>query len=406
MRSMGKEVKIGQKSVEPTRMKLPKERENDYSRDVMKKRAEYLSGLSDYPIEHLTAGSVDPELTRGNIESIIGFAQVPVGVVGPLRINGEHASGDFYIPLGTTEGALIASYNRGARAISLSGGVNVVVTDDGIQRAPYFVLENVFQAKEFIQWVQQNFTALQEVASSTTRHGKLESHQSFIHGRTVYLRLRFSTGDAMGMNMITKASHEICHYIIANFPVKEYAIESNMAVDKKPAHINSITGRGKTVTAEIFMKKAVISRFLRTTAKGIDDAYRRQVAGGQMAGIVGSNGHIANGLAALFLACGQDLANVSESCMGYIYTEALGEDLYVSLKLPSLIIGTIGGGVSLPTQRECLEIIGCYGKGKAKKFAEVATATLIAGEISLAASVVAGDFVTAHEKYGRNKPGK
>ncbi len=400
---MEKGVKTG-KNVQSAKMKLPKDRDNDYSRNVMEQRASYLSELGNYPVSHLTSGSVDPELTRGNIESIIGFAQVPVGVIGPLLINGEHARGDFYVPLSTTEGALIASYNRGARAISLSGGVNVVVTDDAIQRAPYFVLENVFKAKEFVGWIDKNFSVLQDVSATTTRHGKLESFQSFLHGRTVYLRLNFSTGDAMGMNMITKASHEICHYIIANFPVDHYAIESNMAVDKKPAYINSIMGRGKTVTAEIILEKAIISRFLRTTAKGIDDAYRRQVAGGQMAGIVGSNGHIANGLAAVFLACGQDLANVVESCMGYIYTETMGDDLYISLKLPSLIIGTVGGGVSLPTQRECLEILGCYGTGKAKKFAEVVTATLMAGEISLAASVVAGDFVTAHEKYGRNKP--
>ncbi|MFW6222125.1 MAG: hydroxymethylglutaryl-CoA reductase [Bacteroidota bacterium] len=393
------------KNTQSANMKLPKDRNNNYSQRVMEQRASFLSDLSKYPISHLTSGSVDPELTRGNIESIIGFAQVPVGVVGPLRINGEHASGDFYIPLSTTEGALIASYNRGARAISLCGGVNVVVTDDGIQRAPYFVLENVFKAKEFMRWIEKNFSALQQICASTTNHGKLESYQCFLHGRTVYLRLHFSTGDAMGMNMVTKASYEICHYIVANFPVELYAIESNMAVDKKPAHINAIMGRGKTVTAEIFMKKAIISRFLHTTAKDIDDAYRRQVAGGQMAGIVGSNGHIANGLAAIFLACGQDLGNVADSCMGYIYTEAMSDDLYVSLKLPSLIIGTVGGGVSLPTQRECLEIIGCYGTGKAKKLAEVVVATLMAGEISLAASVVAGDFVSAHEKYGRNKPG-
>ncbi len=402
---MEKGIKTGE-NIQSAKMKLPKDRDNNYSRSVMEQRASYLSELSNHPISHLTSGSVDPELTRGNIESIIGFAQVPVGVIGPLRINGEHASGDFYVPLSTTEGALISSYNRGARAISLSGGVNVVVTNDGIQRAPYFVLENVFKAKEFVGWIDKNFSILQGICAGTTNHGKLESFQSFLHGRTVYLRLHFSTGDAMGMNMVTKASCEICHYIVANFPVELYAIESNMAVDKKPAHINSIMGRGKTVTAEIFMKKAIISRFLRTTAKDIDDAYRRQVAGGQMAGIVGSNGHIANGLAAVFLACGQDLGNIAESCMGYIYTEAMGDDLYISLKLPSLIIGTVGGGVSLPTQRECLEIIGCYGTGKAKKFAEVVTATLMAGEISLAASVVAGDFVSAHEKYGRNKPGE
>jgi len=402
---MRKRINTG-KTLQSSKKKLPKDRHNDYSQDAMGQRASFLSELSNYSVSHLTSGSVDPELTRGNIESIIGFAQVPVGVIGPLRINGEHATGDFYIPLSTTEGALISSYNRGARAISLSGGVNVVVTDDGIQRAPYFVLENVFKAKEFVGWIDKNFSALQEISASTTSHGKLESFQSFLHGKTVYLRLHFSTGDAMGMNMITKASYKICDYIAANFPIDRYAIESNMAVDKKPAYINSIMGRGKTVTAEIFMKKGVISRFLRTTAKDIDDAYRHQVAGGQMAGIVGSNGHFANGLAAVFLACGQDLANIAESCMGYIYTEVIGDDLYVSLKLPSLIIGTVGGGVSLPTQRECLEIIGCYGAGKGKKFAEVVAASLMAGEISLAASIVAGDFVRAHEKYGRNRPSR
>ncbi|MFO7874317.1 MAG: hypothetical protein R6U62_07525 [Bacteroidales bacterium] len=177
-----------------------------------------------------------------------------------------------------------------------------------------------------------------------------------------------------------------------------------MAVDKKPSQINTIQGRGKTVTAEVRIKEEVVTKFLRTTAREIDTAYRRQVAGSQLAGVLGSNGHLANGIAALFLACGQDLANISESCVGYIYTEVIEKDLYVSLHLPSLVIGTIGGGVSLPTQKECLQIIGCYGNGKARKLAEVAAATLMAGELSLAASIVAGDFVTAHEKFGRNRP--
>lgn len=372
--------------------------------EAMVARADFLAQNSKSYINYLTDSSIDPELTRGNIESIIGFAQVPVGAMGPLRINGEHARGDFFVPLATTEGALVASYNRGAMAISLSGGVNVAVTSSGIQRAPYFVLENVFKAREFVEWVELNFDKLREVAGNTTDHGNLIRFNSYIQGRIVYLRLHFTTGDAMGMNMITKASHEVCKYIRQHFPILNFAIESNMAVDKKPANINTILGRGKSVTAEVRFTEQVIRRFLRTTAREIDLAYHRQVTGAQLAGVLGSNGHVANGIAALFLACGQDMANVSESCVGYIYTETMDNDLYVSLQIPSLIVGTVGGGVSLPTQKECLEIIGCHGDGKVLKFAEIAAATVMAGEISLAASIVAGDFTTAHEKFGRNRP--
>ena len=385
-------------------MKLPKDRENDYSRKIMKARAEFLAKESNQKMEYLHNSIIDPELTKGNIENIIGFAQLPVGVIGPLTINGEHTNGDLYIPLSTSEGALVASYNRGARAISLSGGVNVLVARDKIQRAPYFILENVFKAKDFTDWLETSFDQLKEVTRKSTNHGELTGYSTYIHGRIVYVRLEFTTGDAMGMNMITKASQDICRYIKKHYPIQSYAIESNMATDKKPSHINAILGRGKTVTAEVLLKERVISRFLKTTARDIDNAYRRQVAGGQIAGIMGSNGHLANGIAALFMACGQDLANVSESCVGYIYTEAIEKDLYVSLHLPSLVAGTVGGGTSLPTQKECLRLIGCHGAGNARRFAEVAAATLMAGELSLAASIVAGDFVTAHEKFGRNRP--
>ncbi len=385
-------------------MRIPKNRDNDYSREAIEKRIGFLSKKSGQPIRYLHNSAVDPELTRGNIESIIGFSQVPVGIIGPLKVNGQHASGDFYIPMSTTEGALISSYNRGARAVSLSGGANVLVSKDNIQRAPYFVLEDVFQAGEFIEWLAVNYDHLKKVAESTTTHGQLLGYNPYIQGRIVYVRFSFHSGDAMGMNMITRATQEICRYISQHFPLQGFAIESNMAVDKKPAHINTILGRGKTVTAEVLFKKRVISRFLRTTAQKINLAYHRQVTGAQIAGTFGSNGHVANGIAALFLACGQDMANVSESCNGYIYTEDVDGDLYVSLQIPSMVIGTVGGGVSLPTQRECLEIIGCHGEGKVLRFAEIVAATLIAGEISLAASIVAGDFVTAHEKFGRNRP--
>jgi hydroxymethylglutaryl-CoA reductase (NADPH) len=384
--------------------KLPKNRKNDYSREAIRDRIEKLSGMNGSPLKYLEQSPVDPGLTRGNIENIIGFSQVPVGIMGPLAVNGIHARGEFFVPLSTTEGALVASYNRGARAITMSGGANVVVYRDMIQRAPYFVLADVFKAIEFLDWFDVSFKTFQKIAANTTSHGKLESYNPFMQGRIVLIRMNFSTGDAMGMNMITKASHEICKYIEHHFPVENCVLESNLAVDKKPSAVNTILGRGKSVTAEVLFTERVITRLLRTTSREIDLAYRRQVAGGQLGGVLGSNGHVANGLAAVFLACGQDMANISESCVGYIYTEAVGNDLYVSLNMPSLIIGTVGGGVSLPTQKECLEIMDCHGDGKAGKFAEIVTATLLAGEISLAASLVAGDFVIAHEKYGRNRP--
>ncbi len=385
-------------------MNLPKNRKDDYSEDAIRQRIKFLHNCSGFEAKHLTQSHIDPQLTKGNIENIIGFSQVPIGAIGPLKINGEHAQGEFYVPLSTTEGALVSSFNRGARVITLSGGANVAVVRDSIQRAPLFELKNLFQAKEFVDWISKQFVWLQQIAQSTTNNGKLLGYNSFIQGKVVFLRLNFSTGDAMGMNMVTKATQEVCEYIAGNFPIVSYSIESNMAVDKKPAHINSILGRGKTVSAEVTIKKDILSKYLRTTAKKLEKTYHQQVTGGFLAGTLGMNGHYANGIAALFLACGQDLANISESCVGFTSLEAVDDDLYVSVNLPSLVIGTVGGGVALPTQRECLELIGCYGSGKSKRFAEIVAATALAGEISLEASIVAGDFVSAHEKYGRNKP--
>ncbi len=385
-------------------MNLPKNRKDDYTEDAISRRIKYLHEYSGFEATQLTKSTIDPQLTKGNIENLIGFTQVPVGAIGPLKINGDHAKGEYYIPLSTTEGALISSFNRGARVITLSGGANVVVVRDSIQRAPFFELENLFKAREFIEWIGKQFVWLQQIAQSTTNNGKLLNYNAFMQGKIVFLRLNFSTGDAMGMNMITKATHEVCKYISGHFPIKHYSLESNMAVDKKPAHINSILGRGKTVSAEVVIKKNILSKFLHTTAHQIEKAYHRQVTGSFLAGTMGVNGHYANGITAMFLACGQDLANITESSVGYSSVEVIDEDLYVSVNLPSLVVGTVGGGVSLPTQRECLELIGCYGTGKSKKFAEIVAATALAGEISLEASIVAGDFVSAHEKYGRNKP--
>ena len=383
---------------------LPKDRVNDYSKDIITKRIEFLEEVTRTDLSAINKYTIDPELSRGNIENIIGFTQIPIGVIGPLLINGEYAKGDFYVPMATLEGALISSYNRGARVISLSGGANVVVMQDTIQRAPFFVFKNIKKAKEFIIWLRENFSNIKKISSQTTNHGKLHSFKSFLIGRSVYVRLEFSSGDAMGMNMITKATSEVCKYIVENFEVEKCVIESNMAVDKKPAYINMILGRGKSVSAEVRIPEKYVKRYFMTTPKKMVDNYRGQMLGNTLAGVNGCTYHFANGLAAIFIACGQDAANVADSSTGIINMEVIESDLYVSIYLPSLVLGTIGGGTSLPAQKSCLELMKCYGKNNVKKFAEIDTAALLCGEISLAAAITAGDFIEAHEKYGRNRP--
>lgn len=384
--------------------RIPKDPRNNYTREIIKKRLDFLSHLIDKPVTAIGAYSIDPQLTRGNIENLTGFVQVPIGLIGPLKINGENAAGDYIIPMATTEGALIASYNRGAAIISLAGGTNVVSLQDNIQRAPYFIFKDIKTAKKFLDWLEQNFPVIKQIAESTTQYGKLHDYRAYLVGNMVFVRLEYTSGDAMGMNMITKATYEVCNYITDNFEIDHYIIESNMAVDKKPAHINMILGRGKGVSADVLINKRIIQRFLGCTPKAIESVHKRGSIGNTIAGVIGGSFHFANGIAAIFLACGQDMANVSESCVGVNQMEVRQGDLYVSIYLPSLVIATVGGGTSLPTQRECLEIIGCYGEGKVNKFTEIIAAALLAGEISLAGSIAAGDFTQAHEKYGRNHP--
>jgi hydroxymethylglutaryl-CoA reductase (NADPH) len=385
-------------------LRIPKDRTNDYSKEIIARRLSFFKARTGGDFSPLGHHTCDPEEFKGNIESLIGFVQVPVGAIGPLRINGEHASGDFYVPMSTLEGALISSYNRGATVITMSGGAQVVTLQDTIQRAPYFVLKDIKKAKEFIVWFRKNLPVFRNIVKSTTRYGRLKDFKPFLVGKSVYIRLEFTSGDAMGMNMITKASSEICKYITGNFEVERCVIESNMAVDKKPSYINMILGRGKSVSAEVLVPEKIVNRFFMTTAREIADNYRGQMIGNTLSGTMGCTYHFANGIAALYLACGQDLANVSESSVGVINMEAADKDLYVSIYLPSLVLGTVGGGTALPTQKACLDMIGCAGKDKAKKLAEITAATLLSGEISLAAAITAGDFVTAHERYGRNRP--
>ncbi len=352
------------------------------------------------------------EVVGKNIENPIGAVQIPVGIIGPLKINGEYAKGEFYVPLATTEGALVASISRGAKAITLSGGAKTRIIYDGMTRAPLIWTPSVEEALRLVEWVRNHFGDIKSVAESTTRHGKLVDIRPYIAGNNVWLRFIYTTGDAMGMNMATIATDKACSYIEEKYPgtIKCLALSGNMCVDKKPALINMLEGRGKTVVAEAVIPHDIALKVLKAEPQLIHDINtRKNLLGSARAGAIAYNAHFANIITAIFIATGQDVAQVVESSMGYTWTEITNNgDLYVSVTLPSLEVGTVGGGTRLPTQREALRILGVEGGGNppgtnAKKFAEIIAATVLAGELNLLAALASRQLARAHEALGRGK---
>ncbi len=388
-----------------TRLSIPRDRENDHGAQAAQTRREFLTQHSGTSLDHVAAFSFDPETTRGNIENLIGAAQVPIGVAGPLLINGEHATGEFYVPLATTEGALVASYNRGMRVIYESGGATVTISQDHMQRSPAFLFASARQARDFGLWVDETIEKIREVAESTTNVGKLKAITQFAIGPNLYLRFDYSTGDAAGQNMVSKATLAACTWIKMNYPhTVDFILSGNIDTDKKHSHINTLLTRGKRVIAEVTTTAETLQRLVGVSPKDLFKARQISQAGAFLAGSANNGAHAANGLTALFIATGQDVANIAESHSGLLYTQLLDNgDYYWSITLPSVILATHGGGTGLATQRECLELLGCTGSGSAKKLAEIAAATVLAGEISLASAVLAGDWVTGHEQLGRNR---
>jgi hydroxymethylglutaryl-CoA reductase (NADPH) len=384
---------------------IPRDREDDYTVQQAAVRRDFLCEISGAGLDTISSYTIDPAVTQGNIENFIGTVQVPLGVAGPLRINGEHADGDFYIPLATTEGTLVASYNRGMRVISESGGVQTTVVKHSMQRAPVFLFENARQARDFSNWLDVRFEAIRGVAQKTTRKGKLVSIEKYAVANMLYTRFCYTTGDAAGQNMTGKATFSACEWIRKNHPGHPlYVLSGAIDTDKKHSAMNMINTRGKKVVAEFTLRRDVASKILRIETEALYRHRQIAAAGNQLAGSAYSGAHSANGIAALFIATGQDEANVVESHAGISYGQLLENgDYYWSVTLPALICGTFGGGTGLPAQRECLELLGCYGEGKADKFAEIAAAVVLAGDVSLTSAMLAGDWVNSHEVLGRNR---
>ncbi len=345
-----------------------------------------------------------------NIENYIGTLRIPVGVIGPLRVNGIFAKGDFYAPLATTEAALVASYGRGARLISSVGGATTGTLAEGVHRAPGFAFKSTTEAGLFVAWVCANFDMLKEAAASTTRHGKLIELSPHVEGDHVYLVCSYTTGDAAGQNMVTIATEAVCAAIIEKSPVKPlfWFVEANFSGDKKASAMSFVGVRGRKVTASVEIPAAEIEKQLHTTAERMQDYWRMSALGGVMSGSIGVQGHYANGLAALYLATGQDAACVAESAVGVTRIELRkdeqdGEKLFMSVTLPNIITGTVGGGTNLPSQAAGLNIMGLKGAGKARAFAEVCAAVCLAGELSIIGALCAHEFASAHQRLARAK---
>jgi len=308
--------------------------------------------------------------------------------------------------MATTEGTLVASYNRGMRLLTECGGVKTTVVEHAMQRSPVFIFDDALLAREFGRWVETHFTEIKAAAETTTSVGRLQHIGQYAVGPLRYLRFNYTTGDAAGQNMVGKATLAACQWIVAHHPDQpRFILSGNIDTDKKHSQINTLLTRGKRVVAEAVIKNDLLKRIMGVEARDLFYARQISMAGATLAGSANNGSHSANGLTALFIATGQDVANIAESHAAITYVQLLDNgDYYWSITIPALIVATYGGGTGLATQRECLELLGCYGKGGADKFAEICAGTVLAGETSLSSAVIRGDWVSSHDQLGRNRP--
>lgn len=344
-----------------------------------------------------------------NCENFIGATQIPLGIVGPVAVRGEAIDDEVYVPLATSEAALVASTNRGCSAIRKAGGAVVRVEDVGMTRAPVFRTAGIDETRRFITWVEEHEAELREVTERTSEYLKLLDIRPYTFGTTIFLRFRFTSGDAMGMNMATIACDRVVReFIEPQTGIECVALSGNYCVDKKPAAINFHEGRGKRVFAEILLPPEVLSKTLKTHAEGLLEVqYRKNLMGSIASGSAGFNAHFANVLAAFFIATGQDLAHVVEGSMGVTCVEAReGGSVYMSIYLPAVPMGAVGGGTALDTQNEALAMMGVEvdpeRPGHAVlRLTEILGATVLAGELSLLSAFTSNDLARAHERLGR-----
>ncbi len=383
---------------------VPRLKDQGYLPDQVTRRRNWVESRTGTSLRSVGTSCIPTPEMRGNIENPVGAAQIPIGVAGPIWIRGLHAQGKFYIPMATTEGALVRSYERGMVALTRSGGVETTISLDENQTNPSFFFDTLAEASSFQVWIGKHFSKIQEIANSTTGHGRLLSFHCHQIATQVILNLRFSTGDAQGMNMIVKATDAACRWIQSERGPIRFHLFSGMSSEKRPSGYLLSRGKGKWVCASAVLPNDIVRAYLNCSADELFNVWHSTLVGHLTANTVGYNGQFANGLAAIFIATGQDVANIVNSACGMTIFKLVSNGIRVELTLPALTVATVGGGTALPTQKECLQMLGCYGSGMAGKLAEIIAAGLLGGEISMAAAIASGDFAQAHEQYGRNRP--
>jgi hydroxymethylglutaryl-CoA reductase (NADPH) len=360
-------------------------------------------------LESLEHQGLDAGELAGNVENLVGSVEVPVGLAGPLLFRGDRAQGYISAPLATTEGALVASASRGARAISRAGGVATQLLRQRMVRAPFYEFADISAALRFGRWAEARVDELRERVAEVSDHAKLVAVEPLQLGRTVHLRLVFETGDAAGQNMTTACTWHACRWINRELAqeglvVEGFQIDGNTSGDKKLSQLNLLGTRGSRVTAECWIDAATLREVLKVSRDELVESYRRGLLGGIQAGAVGGHVNVSNIVAGIFAATGQDIACVHESGSGVLTIEPDGDGVYAAMLLPALVVGTVGGGTGLPRQHDYLELLGCAGDGGAARLAEIVAGFALALDLSTCAAIGGGQFADAHERLGRNRP--
>lgn len=390
--------------------RLPKiPRRGNYTEQARLERLDFIRAQSGAALASVGQTTLNAEQLSSNMEAMIGSIEIPLGVAGPLLFHGEHVEGLVYAPIASTEGALVSSITRGAYAISVSGGITTRVMQQRMVRVPMFLLANMQEAQRFADFVAANLQRIQAVIRRYSNYAQLKELPVQLIGRAAHVHFVYETGDAAGQNMSTTCTWHACLWLVAQarqelgIAADQFIIEGGMSSDKKVSNANLIKGRGISVQAEARISKSVMRRVLKVEPELVQRYWHHSMAAAISSGMVGLNTNIANLVAAVFAATGQDLASVHESASGVISMDLLPNgDLYLALSMPSLVIGTVGGGTHLPDQRQCLQMLSCQGVGKVKRLAEIIAGFALALDISTMSAIAAGHFAIAHEKLGRN----
>ena len=372
---------------------------NGYTSDDTKNRLKWLKDKTGIDLD--TNLENVPEDLKGIIENHIGYMKIPMALAGPLQVDGGYAKGEYYVPLCTLEGTLAISMTRGMVATKRCGGIRVNHIKQELSRAPVFMFDDLKQADQFSGWIKRNFKSIKKIADSTSNYGKLLRIDRYPIQNYIILDFILDTGNAAGQNMVTLAAKVACDYI-KNKTGADFILESGFNSDKKASARNMIMGRGHSVIAETTITNSVIRRILKADMLEMEKMQRVGPTVTRLAGTEGCHLHISNALTAIYLATGQDTACVAENAIGHYQTEPIEDGVKFRLTLPTLTVGTVGGGTRLLPQKQNLKLLGCdKGKHSSKKLAEIIAASTLALEISLFSAIASDTFTKAHMTYGR-----